>query len=242
MAWFRPDLWSRICRAAAATLVAATLVATALVATTASIGPAQAAERPIYFDVWREGSLIGSHRIDFTRQGDELRVDIAIELKVDFAYITVFRYQHRNREIWRDGRLLAMQSTTDDDGDRARVSLEARGGELAVEGTKFAGTVPGNLLPTTYWREDSIRAGRLVSSQDGRIFEVTVTPLGEEDVLSEGRLVKARHYSMRGDLDLDLWYDADGQWVRLTFKASDGSLIEYRRVTPPAVMAGGEGK
>jgi hypothetical protein len=231
MPWFRPNLWSRTSRAAAVLFAVAALA-----------GTAQGAERPIFFDVWREGSLIGSHRIDFTRQGDDLRVDIAIELKVDFAYITVYRYEHRNRELWRGDRLLAMQSSTDDDGDRARVLLQARDGELAVEGTKFTGTMPGDLLPTTYWREDSVRAARLVSSQDGRIFEVTVTPLGEEDVLSEGRMVKARHYSMRGDLDLDLWYDADGQWVRLTFKASDGSLIEYRRVTPPAVLAGGEGK
>lgn len=236
MLWFRPDFWSRTGRAAAAFFVLAALAGTARGA------EQQGAERSIFFDVWREGSLIGSHRLDFSRQGEELRVDIAIELKVDFAYITVFRYQHRNREIWRGGRLLAMQSTTDDDGERARVLLQAKGEELAVDGTKFAGTVPGNLLPTTYWREESMRAARLVSSQDGRIFEVTVTPLGEEDVLSEGRLVKARHYSMRGDLDLDLWYDAAGEWVRLTFKASDGSLIEYRRVTPPAVMAGGEGQ
>jgi hypothetical protein len=33
-----------------------------------------------------------------------------------------------------------------------------------------------------------------------------------------------------GDLDLDIWYDTQREWVKLTFKVGN-SDIEYRRVT-----------
>jgi hypothetical protein len=36
---------------------------------------------------------------------------------------------------------------------------------------------------------------------------------------------------MRGDLDIDIWYNAKGEWVKLTFSVGD-SDIEYKRVTP----------
>lgn len=190
----------------------------------------------LYFDVWRNGSLIGSHRIDFRQDGADLVVDISIRLAVDFAYVTVFRYEHRNEERWRDGRLIAMTSSTNDDGKAEHVRLAATPDGLAVDGSVFTGTLPADLLPTTYWRVESIRQRRLVSSQDGRPMDVTVTDAGLDTVLSEGRVVPASRYLMRGDLDLDLWYDANGEWVKLTFVASDGSTIDYRRVPAPRVI------
>lgn len=207
----------------------------------AAVGQARAyaaeRERPdVYFEVWRDGRQIGTHRISFRRDGADLLVDIDIRLAVDFAYVTLFRYQHRNEERWRGGRLVAMTSTTDDDGTAERVEIEASAAGLVVAGSDFAGTLPADLLPTTYWRMESIRQQRLISSQDGRPMDVTVTDAGLDTVLSEGRVVPASRYLMRGDLDLDLWYDAAGEWVKLEFAAADGSVIEYRRVTAPRLL------
>jgi hypothetical protein len=39
--------------------------------------------------------------------------------------------------------------------------------------------------------------------------------------------MEAKHFKVRGDLDVDLWY-ADDRWVKLAFAASDGSRIDYR--------------
>ncbi|PWR18559.1 DUF6134 family protein [Zavarzinia aquatilis] len=189
--------------------------------------------QPVYFEVWRNGSLIGTHRIAFRHDGADLVVDIDIRLAVSFASITLFRYEHRNEERWRDGRLIAMTSATNDDGTAERVDIAAGADGLVVRGSDFAGTVPADLLPTTYWRMDSVRQRRLISSQDGRPMAVTVTDAGLDTVQSEGRAVPASRYLMRGDLDLDLWYDAAGNWVKLEFAASDGSVIEYRRVVEP---------
>lgn len=201
-------------------------------ATARTTEPSIPAEGRLQFEVWRDDSRIGSHRIDFRRDGADLLVEIAIDLKVEFASIPLFRYRHRNEERWRDGRLVALSATTDDDGDDAFARVFADDSGLEVEGSGFRGEVPPDLLPTSYWQAESIARRRFISSQDGRIFDVTVSDDGPDRVLSEGRMIEARRYLMRGDLDLDLWYDAAGQWVKLRFSAADGSVIDYRRVTP----------
>jgi len=70
----------------------------------------------------------------------------------------------------------------------------------------------------------------LLSIQHGRVLKVGFETLGEETIVSEGKQSIATHFAMRGDLDLDIWYDTQGEWVKLTFKV-DNSDIEYRRVT-----------
>lgn len=195
-------------------------------------------DRALAFDVWRDGERIGSHRILFREGHGRLTVDITIDLAVSVAFIPVFRYAHRNEEVWQAGRLIRMAARTDDDGTAEHVNLVLVGDHLLVDGSKYDGPVAADLLPTTYWREGTVRRSRLVSSQDGRVMAVTVTDRGVETITALGRAVRARHYAMGGGLDLELWYDLGGVWSKLTFTASDGSLIDYRRVVP-ASQAGG---
>src|SRR3546814_10578168 len=66
------------------------------------------------FTVLRGGSPMGTHRIAFRQEGRALRVDIAIDIAVRFGPIPIFRYTHRNSEIWEDGRLRALDARTED--------------------------------------------------------------------------------------------------------------------------------
>ena len=72
----------------------------------------------ISFAVLRDGSRMGSHSLAFRQEGDELHVEVDILLEVNLAFITLFRYRHRNHEVWVDGRLAAIETETDDDGDK----------------------------------------------------------------------------------------------------------------------------
>jgi len=39
--------------------------------------------------------------------------------------------------------------------------------------------------------------------------------------------IEARRYKITGDLARELWYDAEGRWVRLALTARDGSKIDF---------------
>jgi hypothetical protein len=44
-----------------------------------------------------------------------------------------------------------------------------------------------------------------------------------------GAEVPARHFRLTGQLERDVWYDADCAIARVTFPARDGSLITLER-------------
>jgi Domain of unknown function (DUF6134) len=41
-----------------------------------------------------------------------------------------------------------------------------------------------------------------------------VTPAGEDRVTLGGRAVSAQKYRVTGDLERELWYDRDGNWLQ----------------------------
>lgn len=183
----------------------------------------------IEFRVLRNGSDIGFHRLEFRERGEELEVDIDIELEVGLGFITLYRYDHDNLEVWRDGELVAFESRTDNDGEDLAVRAAVQGERMVIEGNAVEGErkVAPLAVPTTYWNPDRLqRASTLVDTQNGRLLDVTVTPLGSETIAVRGREVEARRYRVEGDLKVDLWYDSSDRWVKMQFRLK-GADFEY---------------
>ncbi len=186
---------------------------------------------PLSFKVMRDGSNIGSHSISFEEVGEELHVDIAIDLKVNLAFITVFRYEHRNKEIWRDGRLVSLESRTYDDGDEYFVSARATDEGLLVENKEGSFVAPGDILPTSYWNPATVEQDQLLDTQRGRLLAVSTNPKGLDEVLAAEQRLPAKKFDLNGDLDADLWYAPGGEWMKIAFTAR-GATIDYVPVGP----------
>ena len=222
----KPPLFRRGSR----TIKAAGIAFAALGMVSASIAAATLTAAPgMGFKVYRDGSNIGQHTISFEQKGDDLIVDIEIGLEVNFAFFTLFDYKHRNREVWRNGRLVSINTETDNNGTLHSVSGRAVGNGFLVTSDEEQLLLPADIIPTSYWNPATRSASKLLNSQTGELIEVTITeeetkrvamPWGE----SEGRL-----HRMTGDLELDLWYDPRGCLLKLSFKApGDGSMIDYK--------------
>ena len=202
------------------------LAAGAVLAPSAGLRAALTPGERIAFDVLREDSSIGSHVIGFRRDAGDLLVDIDIALEVRFAFLTLYRYRHSNRERWRDGRLISLNSETDDDGSTYWVRAEAAGDGLRVEGSDGRYTAPAGTLPTSYWNPRTVAQRQLLDSQHGRLLSVEVRPQGQDDLLLPLGPHSARQYRIAGDLELDLWYGPRGAGLKLAFEAK-GAEIEY---------------
>lgn len=190
------------------------------------------------FRVERGGTPIGTHQIRFSQDGDALHVDIDIQLEVRFGPITLFRYEHHNREVWRSGRLVSLDTETNDDGRRYRVS--ARASDAGLEVTSSAGgtfTAPADIIPTSYWNPATVSQTRLLDTQRGRIIDVAVTPVAPREVLVDGGTVTAQEYEMSGDLELRLLYSVKNEWLNVAFMAR-GSEVDYtiERLDRPLVQ------
>ncbi|MCG8503206.1 MAG: DUF6134 family protein [Sphingomonadales bacterium] len=184
-------------------------------------------------DIVRKGKTIGMHQIAFSEDDGALVVDIAIKMKVKIAFITVFRYEHSNREIWRDGRLQSIRTRTNDNGkkyDVEGVRLDDRF-EVTVNGTTLSHN--RDIVPSTYWNPALLDQAELLNTQTGKAMAVTISELGPDTVRTPTGETAAHRYRIEEIGPIDLWYDAAGCFLKLSFQASrrgEGSWIDYEPV------------
>ncbi len=201
-----------------------------LPAAMAVAGPVAAGDggADITFRAYRKGSDIGRHQVSIRRAGDVIQVQVEIALIVRLAgLLPVYHYHHKAEETWLGGRLLRLVSSTDDDNDLQSLTAErAPDGSLRIQGSKFSGSAPPDIMPTSYWNPDFPRRNLLLDTQNGRLLNVQVTQPGE--ALPQDVPAGAVQYRLDGDLKLDIWYDAQRGWVKTRFAASDGSVVDYR--------------
>ncbi|MBO6797908.1 DUF6134 family protein [Maricaulis sp.] len=190
----------------------------------AAVGLSSAeAETPadIRFEVYRNNSRMGEHAVAFSRtEAGDLRVDVDIDLAVRLGPIPVFRYQHDATEYWRDGQLIAIQAATFSDGEWSRW-------QAALNDTD--GVPLAELPPSSHWTRYDPATVAILNTETGEAMPVEIVSLGLEAFPTSAGSVQAERIRMTGTLTVDLWYDADGNWVGCEFEAR-GQRIRYVRV------------
>ncbi len=204
---------------------AAALTATAL---EAPVGPPVWAPQDavLSFQVTRDGDDLGRHVLRFDRTAEGLDVTIDVDLAVKIGPLTPFLYRHDVVETWRDGELYALTSTTRKDRRDLKVDAKRSGDTLRVSGKYASLEAPADTVTTTWWNSDVLRRDALLNSETGELIPASAERVGEETVLVDGLAVEATRWRLTSSLTLDLWYDADGRWVKCAFDAR-GSQIEY---------------
>jgi len=188
------------------------------------------------FSVWRSGSEIGRHRVLFSRDGGALIVRSMLDLAVKMLGITVYRYTYRAQEVWRDGKLVRLVSSVDDNGTPAKIEAQADQDKIDVAGPHGRFVADAPILPSTHWDAQVIGADRVINTLDGKIDQVKLVPEGAGPVATAAAPIRATHYLWTGDIKAETWYDAAGHWVKLRFNGKDGTPIDYLcvRCTAPA--------
>ena len=182
----------------------------------------------VEYRVTRDGAPIGSYTVTVHTEGDRVTVSSAVRIEVAFGFITLYRYALDAREVWRAGRLVSFDSTTDDDGERHAVRAVAEAGviEITADGERW--TAPPSVAPSSLWHRDLVDNATLLGVEDGDRLEVVVHWAGPEIVSVAGRPVRATRYIVSGDVERELWYGTDGVLVRLRLIARDDSEILYQ--------------
>jgi len=199
-----------------------------------ALAPARAAaldapDGRMQWSVWREGERIGSYTMTRRHQQGALIVDQEIDITVRVMFVPVFRYIHRDQETWREGRLVGLTAFTDDDGKRGDLDATPVSNGLVVDGPAGRFLAPPTVLPSSLWQIEMTKAPLLLDVESGNLLAVQAKMGAEEPVLGAEGDVLARHITMTGDLQRELWYGADGYMLREQFAGPDGTTIEFRR-------------
>lgn len=188
------------------------------------------AQRKLSFAVFRNGARVGDHEMTFAGDPGAVTVRTEVRMAIKLGPVPVFRYRHQATERWAGGRFASLETTTDANGKRQAVAArrDARGVTIEANGRRLA--APASALPLTHWNPEAL-SNPLFNPQEGKMLKVAVRRIGQETVtLADGRQIPALRWSVRGEAEIDDWYDQAGIWAALRGKLPDGSTMEYRRV------------
>jgi len=207
-------------------------LAAAFVSLLTLVGPSAAAAEPREwrFKVFLEDRPIGEQVFRLSEEAGRARLLTEASFDVKFLFFTAYTYRHRNEEIWKDGCLERIESTTDDNGEPYRLLGRAVRDGFAVETAKFSTTLPSCVRSFAYWNVEYLRAPKLLNSQTGEYETVNVQSLGEELLEVGGARQRAQRYALVGPkLRIDLWYSLENDWLALESSSRGGRTLRYVR-------------
>ncbi len=180
------------------------------------------------FTVLKDGQPVGHHRFVFDRSGDRIEIREATEIEVKFAMIPIYTFEHQANELWQDGRVVRVDATTNDNGEKLaiRVRSDGQGYVRTVNGRVDRFDASKRILAV--WNKDTLKHHDFFSVVEDQTLQVSFELIGQEKLSLHGQSLDVDHYRMVGDEERDLWFDKAGQVVKVEFQRH-GADITYLR-------------
>ena len=137
------------------------------------------------------------------------------------------------RRQWRGDCLAAIDATTQDNGRSLRVKGLVTGNRFQLE-QPAATQLPACVSAYAYWNRDLLlRQRALLNPQTGKLDDVRIESLGQQQIELHGQRVAAERYRLHAaEYVIDLWYSLRGDWLQLESSTGSRRLI-YRLRNPP---------
>lgn len=204
--------------------------------------PEVVAQQTREFRVSVDGKVRGNQTMIFSRRADGSEV-MSGEVEVVLNFVVYrYRYASSGTETWKDGRLIQLVNEADYNGDKYVIQGAATKQNLQYEVNGETHRAPADIWAASYWREpDPKRVGqnvRVLDSDKGRQLTAKVEKLAPETLKMDAGSIKASHYRMGGDVEVDVWYDPEGLIVRQeSVESGHKTLLELTKIRKPVVEA-----
>ena len=193
----------------------------------------------IEFDIYRNSKHIGTHIFSFKKSGDEISVRSEIKFEIKKLGVVLYKYYAEGVEVYKDGKLIKFNSTTDQNKKNKYVNIIFENNEYTVDGSSYKGKADSDFLIGTWWNHSIVGARAQISAVSGRIIKQKVKFLGKEIIKFGEKNYSALHYNFsstdkkldkKKKLNTDVWYDEKTLiWIKASFKKK--GQWEYRLVS-----------
>ena len=171
---------------------------------------------------------IGTHVLTFSCEGNKLIVETEVKVKVKILFVTVYKRRAQYREVWQGDRMISYDARTDDNGDLYEAAARIEGDEMIVDGVDGAVSAPLDTVSTHPWNVAVVDRPLIFGQRDGRLRRVEVEPAGSETIDIGGHPIDAQKYVVSGELERELFYDANGTWLQWRLER-DGKTVTITR-------------
>lgn len=199
---------------------------------------AEAAEKPGHFaeadtGAWRfrvflDDREIGYHHFYLAGDGEHRQLRSEANFEYRLLFVKLFHYEHENLETWSGDCLRSIRSKTDANGRAYEVNGRAAEGVFVVNANEGSASLPDCVMSFAYWNPVFLEQEQLLNTQDGTFLDVEVSAPVPEDLVVRGESQPSfRYHLAAGDLNLDLWYSGEKEWLALESEVSGGRKLRY---------------
>lgn len=175
--------------------------------------------------IFRNGKELGTQHVSITRKDETAIAAIRIEMVYRLGFIKLYEYQHKSREEWRGKLLSSLDSSTTENGETRFVRVFRDQDTLAIDGSAGKHALKSSAFPTSYWQIGLLEHQTLFNTEDGTPVFVTAKKLEDARLMLDGQEIRAQHFRISGDLNIELWYSAEGIWLQSRFFIDDAEII-----------------
>jgi hypothetical protein len=246
----RPNVWLTRCARALALCILGAACAIAA-------DPQDVERQTREFRVSVDGKPRGKCTMQIRRREDGTNT-VRINSALSFNFVVYdYRYSSAGTEVWKEGRLVALENKADYNGTRYHVKANATDKGLRVAVNEKTSQIDSDVWATSYWhlpehlvqtdpadgkgvvpaggtrteRKPSAVAIALLDSDKGVKLRGEMKRVGEETIKVAGKKTTCTHYRIRGDVEVDLWYDADRRLARQeSVDSGHKTVLELTRV------------
>lgn len=191
-----------------------------------NIGRVHAESAGTVFNItWRDLN-IGYSKINLTRRKNQLIFSAEVLINVDILGIRVFSYSLVNEEVWENKELQLLDSKVRIGNKKEFCKGSRTENGFVINGSSYTGTIKENLATTSYFTPDFLQRNIWVSTQNGKPLNVKSKYIGIKKISSSQGELSANAWEVTGDLNIELYYDKNKQWVGSKFKAG-GSMALF---------------
>jgi len=183
----------------------------------------------VSYDVYRKGEQVGHYTLRFSEITDErVAADIDMQLKAKVFGFFNFDYRYQAKEVWQSDQLTLLNVKTVSNNKSSQVTAVQKTDFLEVVDKKGqVHSYPKELMTTHHWYRQLLDQQQVLNSITGKMDEITPQPIGSALLDTNSQTVELEGYRLGGDLERTVsWYDREGRWRALEFKAKDGSDIQ----------------
>jgi hypothetical protein len=179
----------------------------------------------IEFDIYRNNDLVGYHKVNVKKKGDNIKeiiTDILIEVKI--LGIKVHTYKSYGVETYKNEELIEFKSKTQDGSDNDYCNIKKiSDGKYSFDGMtenkKYIYELTEKFYPALWWNHDSLLNNNYVLGQGCRNLKTKITFLNKETKKINDKNEVVNFYNIKGDnLDINIGYtEKDLKWVDMKF-------------------------
>ena len=179
----------------------------------------------IEFDIYRNNDLVGYHKVNVKKKGDntkEIITDILIEVKI--LGIKVHTYKSYGVETYKNEELIEFKSKTQDGSDNDYCNIKKiSDGKYSFDGMtenkKYIYELTEKFYPALWWNHESLLSNNYVLGQGCRNLKTKITFLNKETKKINDKNEVVNFYNVKGDnLDINIGYtEKDLKWVDMKF-------------------------